>query len=286
MKKKYKMKKIFEKINIFQTFKSKNKRDLHNILEDSDDKVRSFTQEEENMLQNVIGFGISRVEDCMVPRADIVGVDKDSKIKDVLKLFSDSNRSRIPVYKETLDDPIGMLHMKDLISVFTDNNFNEIKLENFLREILFVPPSMKSRDLLVRMQTSRIHMALVIDEYGGTDGLVTIEDLIEEIIGEIEDELFEEDLDRIKIFENHIDTYARTSIEEINNLIGQSLFTEDIDEEINTIGGLVVVLAGRVPQRGELIKHPLGFEIEITDADSRKIKKVRLRIRAKKSFDD
>ena len=280
------MKKIFEKINIFQTFKSKNKRDLNNILEDSDDKVRSFTQEEENMLQNVIGFGTSRVEDCMVPRADIIGVDKDAKIKDVLKLFSDSNHSRIPVYKETLDDPIGMLHMKDLISVFTDNNFNEIKLENFLREILFVPPSMKSRDLLVRMQTSRIHMALVIDEYGGTDGLVTIEDLIEEIIGEIEDELFEEDLDRIKIFENHIDTYARTSIAEINNLIGKSLFTENIDEEINTIGGLVVVLAGRVPQRGELIKHPLGFEIEITDADSRKIKKVRLRIKAKKSFDD
>ena len=286
MKKKYKMKKIFKKINIFQTFKSKNKRDLNNILEDSDDKVRSFTQEEENMLQNVIGFGTSRVEDCMVPRADIIGVDKDAKIKDVLKLFSDSNHSRIPVYRETLDDPIGMLHMKDLISVFTDNNFNKIKLENFLRKILFVPPSMNSRDLLVRMQTSRIHMALVIDEYGGTDGLVTIEDLIEEIIGEIEDELFEEDLDRIKIFENYIDTYARTSIEEINNLIGKSLFTEDIDEEINTIGGLVVVLAGRVPQRGELIKHPLGFEIEITDADSRKIKKVRLRIRAKKSFDD
>ena len=286
MKKKYKMKKIFEKINIFQTFKSKNKKHLHNILEDSDDKERSLTQEEENMLQNVIGFGTSRVEDCMVPRADIIGVDRNSKIKDVLKLFSDSNHSRIPVYRENLDDPIGMLHMKDLISVFNDNNFNEIKLENFLREILFVPPSMKSRDLLVRMQTSRIHMALVIDEYGGTDGLVTIEDLIEEIIGEIEDELFEEDLDRIKIFENHIDTYARTSIEEINNLIGKSLFTEDIDEEINTIGGLVFVLAGRVPQRGELIKHPLGFEIEITDADSRKIKKVRLRIRAKKSFDD
>ena len=239
------MKKIFEKINIFKTFQSKNKKELHDILEDSDNKERSFTQEEENMLQNVIGFGISRVEDCMVPRADIVGVDKDSKIKDVLKLFSDSNHSRIPVYRETLDDPIGMLHMKDLISVFTDDNFNEIKLENFLREILFVPPSMKSRDLLVRMQTSRIHMALVIDEYGGTDGLVTIEDLIEEIIGEIEDELFEEDLDRIKIFENYIDTYARTSIEEINNLIGKSLFTEDIDEEINTIGGLVVVLAGR-----------------------------------------
>ncbi|MEC9414580.1 MAG: CBS domain-containing protein [Pseudomonadota bacterium] len=280
------MKKLFEKMNIFQTFKTKNKNDLNNILEDSAEKKRSFTQEEEDMLQNVIGFGSSRVEDCMVPRADIIGVDKDAKNKDVLKLFSDSNHSRIPVYKETLDDPIGMLHMKDLISVFTDNDFNKIKLENFLREILFVPPSMKSRDLLVRMQTSRIHMALVIDEYGGTDGLVTIEDLIEEIIGEIEDELFVEDFDRIKIFENHIDTLARTSIEEINKIIGKSLFTEDIDEEINTIGGLVFVLAGRVPQRGELIKHPLGFEIEITDADSRKIKKVRLRTKAKKRLDD
>ena len=131
------MKKLFEKMNIFQTFKTKNKNDLNNILEDSVEKKRSFTQEEEDMLQNVIGFGSSRVEDCMVPRADIIGVDKDAKNKDVLKLFSDSNHSRIPVYKETLDDPIGMLHMKDLISVFTDNDFNKIKLENFLREILF-----------------------------------------------------------------------------------------------------------------------------------------------------
>jgi CBS domain containing-hemolysin-like protein len=145
---------------------------------------------------------------------------------------------------------------------------------------------MKSRDLLVRMQTSRIHMALVIDEYGGTDGLVTIEDLIEEIIGEIEDELFEEDLDRIRIYENHIDTYARTSIEEINKIVGKSLITKDIDEEIHTIGGLVFVLAGRVPQRGELITHPSGFEIEITDADSRRIKTVRLRIKADNESND
>ena len=188
----------------------------------------------------------------------------------------------IPVYKENLDNPIGMFHIKDLISVFSDNSIENFPIEKFLREILFVPPSMSSKDLLVRMQTSRIHMALVIDEYGGTDGLVTIEDLIEEIIGEIEDELFEEDLDRIKIFDNYIDTSARTSIDEINNIVGETLFTEDIDEEINTIGGLVFVLAGRVPQRGELIKHPLGFEIEIKDADSRRIKKVRLRIKVDK----
>ncbi|MED5253520.1 MAG: CBS domain-containing protein [Pseudomonadota bacterium] len=271
---------IFSKIKLFRPNNNENSKDINNIIDTSDNSSRELTPEEKNMLNNVIGFGESRVEDCMVPRADIVGLELDTDVKDILKIFSESNHSRIPVYKETLDNPIGMLHMKDLISVFSDKNFDDIDIEKFLREILFVPPSMKSRDLLVRMQTSRIHMALVIDEYGGTDGLVTIEDLIEEIIGEIEDELFEEDLDRIKIYDNYIDSSARASIEEINDIVGKSLFTDDIDEEINTIGGLVFVLAGRVPQRGELINHPLGFEIEITDADSRRIKKVRLRIKA------
>ena len=270
---------IFSKIKLFRSNNNENSKDINNIIDTSDNSSRELTPEEKNMLNNVIGFGESRVEDCMVPRADIVGLELDTDVKDILKIFSESNHSRIPVYKETLDNPIGMLHMKDLISVFSDKNFDDIDIEKFLREILFVPPSMKSRDLLVRMQTSRIHMALVIDEYGGTDGLVTIEDLIEEIIGEIEDELFEEDLDRIKIYDNYIDSSARASIEEINDIVGKSLFTDDIDEEINTIGGLVFVLAGRVPQRGELINHPLGFEIEITDADSRRIKKVRLRIK-------
>ena len=271
---------IFSKIRLFASNNKKDPKDIDNIIESSENALRELTPEEKNMLNNVIGFGESRVEDCMVPRADIVGLELDTNTKDILQIFSKSNHSRIPVYKETLDNPIGMLHMKDLIGIFSEKNFDEINIEKFQREILFVPPSMKSRDLLVRMQASRIHMALVIDEYGGTDGLVTIEDLIEEIIGEIEDELFEEDLDRIKIYENYIDASARTSIGEINDIVGKSLFTEDIDEEINTIGGLVFVLAGRVPQRGELINHPLGFEIEITDADSRRIKKVRLRIRA------
>ena len=271
---------IFSKIKLFRSNNNENSKDINNIIDTSDNSSRELTPEEKNMLNNVIGFGESRVEDCMVPRADIVGLELDTDVKDILKIFSESNHSRIPVYKETLDNPIGLLHMKDLISVFSDKNFDDIDIEKFLREILFVPPSMKSRDLLVRMQTSRIHMALVIDEYGGTDGLVTIEDLIEEIIGEIEDELFEEDLDRIKIYDNYIDSSARASIEEINDIVGKSLFTDDIDEEINTIGGLVFVLAGRVPQRGELINHPLGFEIEITDADSRRIKEVRLRIKA------
>ena len=280
------MKNIFSKFSFLKSLKSSRSKEFDKMLENPDDSSRNFTAEEKDMLKNVIGFGSSRVEDCMVPRADIIGVEKDSEISEVLKLFSETNHSRIPIYRDNLDDPIGMLHMKDLISIFSKDNFTELKIENFLREVLFVPPSMKSRDLLVRMQTSRIHMALVIDEYGGTDGLVTIEDLIEEIIGEIEDELFEEDLDRIRIYENHIDTYARTSIEEINKIVGKSLITKDIDEEIHTIGGLVFVLAGRVPQRGELITHPSGFEIEITDADSRKIKTVRLRIKADNESND
>lgn len=273
---------FLSKIKLFKAKYANDSKGLDNILETSDENQRELTPEEKNMLNNVIGFGLSRVEDCMVPRADIVGIEIKMDSSDILKVFSESNHSRIPVYRENLDNPIGMLHIKDLISVFSDNSIENIPIEKFLREILFVPPSMSSKDLLVRMQTSRIHMALVIDEYGGTDGLVTIEDLIEEIIGEIEDELFEEDLDRIKIFDNYIDTSARTSIDEINNIVGETLFTEDIDEEINTIGGLVFVLAGRVPQRGELIKHPLGFEIEIKDADSRRIKKVRLRIKVDK----
>ena len=273
---------LLSKIKFFKSKYTNDSKGLDNILETSDENQRELTPEEKNMLNNVIGFGLSRVEDCMVPRADIVGLEIKTDSSDILKVFSESNHSRIPVYKENLDNPIGMLHIKDLISVFSDNSIENITIEKFLREILFVPPSMSSKDLLVRMQTSRIHMALVIDEYGGTDGLVTIEDLIEEIIGEIEDELFEEDLDRIKIYDNYIDTSARTSINEINNIVGKTLFTDDIDEEINTIGGLVFVLAGRVPQRGELIKHPLGFEIEIKDADSRRIKKVRLRIKVDK----
>ena len=215
-----------------------------------------------------------------VQPSKVLSPSQNVKVK-IINIDKDAKRISLS-YKETLDNPVGMLHMKDLIGIFSDKNINEIDIEKFLRDILFVPPSMKSRDLLVRMQTSRIHMALVIDEYGGTDGLVTIEDLIEEIIGEIEDELFEEDLDRIKIHDHYIDTSARTSIEEINDIIGYSLYTEDTDEEINTIGGLVFILAGRVPQRGELINHPHGFEIEITDADSRRIKNVRLRIKVDK----
>ena len=267
-------------------FREEKSPTISKILSNFYDDEREFTPEAKSMLNNVIGFDSSRVEDCMVPRADIVSIDLRATIAQILKLFSECNHSRLPIYKDTLDNPVGMIHIKDLIGVISKDTFEETKIESFLREVIFVPPSMKSRDLLVRMQSSRIHMALVIDEYGGTDGLITIEDLIEEIVGEIDDELYEEDPNRIKIAESYIDVSARTHIEEISNIIGFSLYHDEIDEEINTIGGLVFILAGRVPQRGELVIHPLGFEIEIRDADARKIKKVRLRIKANEKSQD
>ena len=278
------MKLFFEKFffskRLKDLFREKKSPTISKVLSNFYNDERELTPEEKSMLDNVIGFDSSRVEDCMVPRADIVSIELRATFAQILKVFSECNHSRLPIYKDTLDNPVGMIHIKDLIGVISKGTFAETKIESFLREVIFVPPSMKSRDLLVRMQSSRIHMALVIDEYGGTDGLVTIEDLIEEIVGEIDDELYEEDPDRIIIAESHIDVSARTNIEEISDIIGFSLYPDEIDEEISTIGGLVFILAGRVPQRGELVVHPLGFEIEIRDADARKIKKVRLRIKA------
>ena len=164
---------------------------------------------------------------------------------------------------------------------YQKKNIEDITLEPLVKDILFVPPSMKSRELLLKMQVSRIHMALVVDEYGGTDGLLTIENLIEEIVGEIEDEHSETEVYKINIYENFIDVPARTTIQEVEEIIGFELLNNDIDEEIDTVGGLVFLLAGRIPQRGELITHPKGFEIEIKEVDQRKIINVRFRLKVK-----
>ena len=230
------------------------------------------------MLTNIIGFGESRVEDSMVPRADIIAVDVNISAQEVIKLFSECNHSRIALYRSTLDDPVGMLHIKDFVRALSEVDIDDIIIEKLAKDIIFVPPSMKSRELLLKMQVSRIHMALVIDEYGGTDGLLTIENLIEEIVGEIEDEHSDSSLKKINIYENFLDVPARTKIEEVEEILGFSLLEEEVDEEIETIGGLVFLLAGRIPQRGELITHPKGFEIEIREVDQRKIINVRLRI--------
>jgi len=261
---------IFSKIKLFRSNNNENSKDINDIIDTSDNSSRELTPEEKNMLNNVIGFGESRVEDCMVPRADIVGLELDTDVKDILKIFSESNHSRIPVYKETLDNPIGMLHMKDLISVFSDKNFDDIDIEKFLREILFVPPSMKSRDLLVRMQTSRIHMALVIDEYGGTSGIITVEDIIEELIGEIEDEHDNNDHYEKKISNNVYEFSARLEIEYLNKSHNLDL---PEGETYDTLGGLIVFNEEQIPKIEDEIKID-KYIIKILDATSSKIERV------------
>tara|TARA_A100001035_G_scaffold236718_1_gene200726 strand:+ start:40 stop:894 length:855 start_codon:yes stop_codon:yes gene_type:complete len=259
----------------------KEKISLKDIVKDHIDNEREFSIEEREMLTNIIGFGKSRVEDSMVPRADIISADINTPAEEIIKLFSECNHSRIAIYRENLDDPVGMLHIKDFVGALSEKNIEEITIEPLVKDLLFVPPSMKSRELLLKMQVSRVHMALVVDEYGGTDGLLTIENLIEEIVGEIEDEHSDAEVHKINIYENFIDIPARATIQEVEEILGFELLSDDIDEEIDTIGGLVFLLAGRIPQRGELITHPKDFEIEIREVDQRKIINVRFRLKVK-----
>ena len=259
----------------------KEKISLKDIVKDHIDNEREFSIEEREMLTNIIGFGKSRVEDSMFPRADIISADINTPAEEIIKLFSECNHSRIAIYRENLDDPVGMLHIKDFVGALSEKNIEEITIEPLVKDLLFVPPSMKSRELLLKMQVSRVHMALVVDEYGGTDGLLTIENLIEEIVGEIEDEHSDAEVHKINIYEKFIDIPARATIQEAEEILGFELLSDDIDEEIDTIGGLVFLLAGRIPQRGELITHPKDFEIEIREVDQRKIINVRFRLKVK-----
>ncbi|WP_417729173.1 transporter associated domain-containing protein [Roseovarius sp.] len=222
------------------------------------------------------------VEDVAIPKAEIVSVPSTISKEDLVHVFRDSGMSRLPVYEGTLDTPIGMLHLKDFA---LKHGFNgeaeEFLLDDLLRPLLFVPPSMPIGVLLQKMQAERRHMALVIDEYGGVDGLVTIEDLIEQVVGEIEDE---HDIDEAHYWTLESPgcyvALAKTPLEDFEAEIGMSLTeAEEIDEEeIDTLGGLVFMLLGRVPVRGEVIEHPAGPVIEVIEADPRRIKRVRVRL--------
>ncbi|WP_299793268.1 hemolysin family protein [uncultured Marivita sp.] len=223
-----------------------------------------------------------RVEDVAVPRADIVSVPDTITRDELVKVFRESGMTRVPVYSGTLDTPVGMAHLKDFALKHGFNGSGEdFDLTQILRPLVFVPPSMPIGVLLAKMQTERRHMALVIDEYGGVDGLVTIEDLIEQVIGEIEDE---HDLDEGTNFSREKPgvylAFARTPLEEFEAEIGLNLTDhDDIDgEEIDTLGGLVFMLAGHVPARGEVVPHPEGPEFEVIDADPRRIKRMRVRL--------
>ncbi|MEM7631032.1 MAG: hemolysin family protein [Pseudomonadota bacterium] len=224
-----------------------------------------------------------RVEDVMIPRVEIVAAADDTGRDDLLELFRESGLTRLPIYRETLDTPRGLVHLKDfaLRYGFNGGRSAEFQMDDMLRPLLYAPPSMPIGVLLQKMQSERIHMALVIDEYGGVDGLVTIEDLIEQVLGEIEDEhdvaegaLWVEEAPGCYLVQ------ARTSIEEFEAILDRPLSVEDDSDEIDTLGGLVFRLAGRVPARGEVVKHPGDLDFEVVDADPRRIKRLRVRVGA------
>jgi CBS domain containing-hemolysin-like protein len=263
-----------------------------------------FSQRERDMLKNVLGLRTNRVHNVMVPRADIVAVSAETPLGDLLRIFRTAGHSRLPVYGETLDDPKGMVHIRDFVDYIAAgaerssgtrrrkttaglSNLGSLDLTiplsaaKILRPVLFVPPSMLALDLLVKMQTTRTHMALVIDEYGGTDGLVSIEDLVEIVVGEIEDEHDLEETPMIVSAEDgtHV-VDARADLKEVSAVVGVDLSQGEDAEEIETIGGLIGMLAGRVPVRGQIIPGPATLEFEVLDADPRRIKRVRIQSKA------
>jgi CBS domain containing-hemolysin-like protein len=255
---------------------------LEEVIEESDRHRPELSAPERQMLSNLLKFGELRVSDVMIPRADIVAVEEDTSLPDFVALFRDVQHSRLPVYRETLDDPIGLVHIKDVMSYLEaqpDGSFRwkSGSVSQFKRELLFVPPSMPLLDLLLKMQTKHTHLALVIDEYGGTDGLVSIEDIIEEIVGDIADEHDEDDPLVRKIEGGVYLADARVDLEDFREQTGIALTPEDADQEVDTLAGLVVSLLGRVPQRGEIVTHPSGYEFEVLEADPRRVKRLRIR---------
>ena len=226
-----------------------------------------------------------RVEDVMIPKIEIVAVPIDIGQNELVEIFRSSGLSRLPVFKDTLDKPMGMVHLKDFALLHGFNGAGErFQLGKMLRPLLYAPPSMPIGVLLQKMQSERVHMALVIDEYGGVDGLVTIEDLIEQVIGEIEDEHdIDEAVHWVEEAPGCFLAQARTPIDEFEQAVGRKLIVGDDEEEIDTLGGLVAMLAGRVPARGEVVKHPEGLDFEVVDADPRRIKRLRVRLNMAKA---
>ncbi|MEA2993707.1 MAG: hemolysin (HlyC) family protein [Alphaproteobacteria bacterium] len=276
--------------------------DLEVVLEDGAPGETGFSPEERTMLKNILGLRERRVEDIMLPRADVVAVQHDITLGELVKVFEGAFHSRLVVYNDTLDDPVGMVHIRDLIAYMTaratvspDVNAKrkkplpaglDLKAINLsvpltstdlVRTILFVPPSMPAIDLLAKMQATRIHLALVIDEYGGTDGLVSMEDIVELIVGDIADEHDEDETPAVvQQSDGSFLADARASLEDVTATVGAEFDVGDAAEDVDTLGGYLVMKIGRVPVRGELVPGPGIFEIEVLDADPRRVKKVRI----------
>jgi len=253
---------------------------LEEVIDEHRDESADFTPVERMMLDNLMRVGQLRLQDVMVPRADIVAIDISASTDELIRCFSNSGHSRLPLYRGTLDDPVGMVHIRDLLRRWSADGMDKrpsFALSEIKRALMFVPLSMRVVDLLLKMRETRIHMALVIDEYGGTDGLITIEDLIEEIVGEIRDE---HDVDGPALTpraDGGFDADGRVEVSVLEQATGMELAPEDTEYCSDTLGGLVTLLAGRVPQNGEVIRHPGGLEFEILEAGSSMVKRLRVR---------
>lgn len=252
---------------------------LEELIEEPEDGEESLGADERQMLLNILELKDQTVSDVMVPRADIIAVRIDAGLEDLIDLITEEAHSRMPLYRETLDDAFGMVHVKDVLT--WRGNSDEFSASSIVRPVLFVAPSMHVLELLLEMRVKRVHMAMVVDEFGGVDGLVTIEDLVEEIVGEIEDEF---DQDEKPMLEQRADgtwdAGARTPLEDLETALAGELFSDEERANIDTLGGLVFSIAGRVPVRGELLTHTSsGLEFEILDADPRRIKRLRVRVR-------
>ncbi|HEY9553060.1 hemolysin family protein [Allosphingosinicella sp.] len=237
-------------------------------------RVGDLSPVERQMLRNLLHFGESTAGDIAVPRGDIIAVPSTIDFAGLVAAFADAGHSRLPVFEESLDRVIGMVHVKD---VFTRQMAGDTPedIRPLIRSPLFVPESMGVLDLLARMRAGRVHLAIVVDEFGGTEGIVTIEDVVEEIVGEIEDEHDEEPTGMLIPVEDGIwDADARAELDEVAETIDARLGY--VEEDVDTLGGLAFLLAGRVPQQGEIVEHPSGWRLEVTDSDARRVNRLRL----------
>jgi CBS domain containing-hemolysin-like protein len=258
---------------------------LEEVIEESERESPALSAQERVMLGNLLRFGELKVRDVMVPRAEIIAVDEGIGLADLLMLFREAQHSRLPMFRETLDDPTGLIHVKDVLGLLQPEASGayclspNARITSLRRPILFAPPSMRALDLLLKMQATHTHLALVIDEYGGTDGLVSIEDIIEEIVGDIADEHDEVTAELKPDGESYI-ADARMDLDDFKLQAGHDFLGEDgeddIERDIDSLGGLVVSLLGRVPQRGEIVTHPDGSEFQVLEADPRRIRKLRV----------
>jgi CBS domain containing-hemolysin-like protein len=276
--------------------------ELEEVLEEGAGDETGFSPEEQALLKNILGLRERRIEDVMLPRADIIAVQQDISLGDLVKVFENAGHSRLVVYNDTLDDPVGMVHIRDLIAFMTARaavkpeanamrkkplpaglDLKKVDLSvplsstGIMRTLLFVPPSMPAIDLLAKMQLTRIHLALVIDEYGGTDGLVSMEDIVELIVGDIADEHDEDEAPSVvRQADGSFIADARAGLEDVVATVGPEFDLGEAADDVDTLSGYVVTLAGRVPLRGEVVPGPAPFEIEVLDADPRRVKKVRI----------